>query len=173
MKRNVNGVGDVDAGAFRPHFLNIETRLRHGAPRFANMTWGRRCRVFSEDNCETINVLSIPVLSRFCTFSGGLCLRRRSRSDRGPVPIGGVFAEPPPTVATAAACAKTSRRRQVRPRTCYRRPARGGERRWRMGVGARTASALLSERELPRFSCNVGGGGGAGDGGAGGGRGRR
>ena len=47
LKRSLNGVADVDAGAFRPHFLNIETRLRHVAPRFANRTWGRRCRVCS------------------------------------------------------------------------------------------------------------------------------
>ena len=48
LKRSLNGVADVDAGAFRPHFLNIETRLRHVAPRFENMTWGRRCRVCSQ-----------------------------------------------------------------------------------------------------------------------------
>jgi len=47
LKRSLNGVAVVDAGAFRPHFLIIQTRLRHVAPCFANMTWGRRCRVRS------------------------------------------------------------------------------------------------------------------------------
>jgi len=31
-------------GAFRPHFLNNETRLRNVAPRFVCRRWGRRCR---------------------------------------------------------------------------------------------------------------------------------
>ena len=48
FKRSTNGVGDVGAGPLRPHFLNNETRLRHAAPRFANMTWGRRCRECSD-----------------------------------------------------------------------------------------------------------------------------
>jgi len=52
FKRSLNGVGDVGAGAFRPHFLNNGTRLRHVAPRFANITWGRRCR-----DCSDITAL--------------------------------------------------------------------------------------------------------------------
>jgi len=40
IKRSTNGVGDVGAGPFRPHFLNNETRLRHVAPRFAKYDLG-------------------------------------------------------------------------------------------------------------------------------------
>jgi len=40
-----NGAEDVDGGARGPHFLPFETRLRHVAPRFAIVTWGRPCRV--------------------------------------------------------------------------------------------------------------------------------
>jgi len=40
-----NRADDVDVGARGPHFLKFETRLRHVAPRFAIVTWGRRCRV--------------------------------------------------------------------------------------------------------------------------------
>jgi len=43
---NRGALNKPNAGAFRPHFLNNETRLRYVAPRFANMTWG--CRVCSK-----------------------------------------------------------------------------------------------------------------------------
>ena len=44
----LNGADDVDGGARGPHFLKFETRLRHVAPRFAIVTWGRRCKVCPE-----------------------------------------------------------------------------------------------------------------------------
>jgi len=40
LKRSLNGVADVNAGAFRPHFLNIETRLRHVCATFRKYDLG-------------------------------------------------------------------------------------------------------------------------------------
>jgi len=56
-----NGADDVDGGARGPHFLKFETRLRHVAPRFAIVTWGRRCRV-CPDRSATINSSSSSCL---------------------------------------------------------------------------------------------------------------